>query len=171
MTEDIVTNVLPVLSSNRLVLRMMLDADDAELFDIYGDPLVMRYTDEDPFPHVATVRQMLESVRRLLREGQSLEWAIVLRNSGALIGTCGLHGFDRKARSAQAGCLLLRDAWGHGYMREALGLVMDFAANELRLTLLIADIAPANQRARRLFHHLGFADAQPGILRRPLSIE
>jgi len=171
MAEDMVAKVLPVLSSSRLILRAMLDADNADLFAIYGDPVVMQYTGEVPFPHMGTVRLMLESVRRLLDAGESLEWAIVLRDSGTVIGTCGLHGFDRKKGSAQTGCLLRRDAWGHGYMSEALGLVMDYAAKELRLRFLIADVSPENALARRLFRHLGFADVRPGISRLQLPVD
>lgn len=42
--------VLPTLQGRRIALRAMEDSDTAGIHAIYSDPLVMRYTDEDPFP-------------------------------------------------------------------------------------------------------------------------
>lgn len=43
------------------------------------NPVVMKYTDEPPFPDLNTVHMMLCSVRRLLASAESLEWAIALK--------------------------------------------------------------------------------------------
>ncbi|MDN4036488.1 GNAT family N-acetyltransferase [Massilia sp. YIM B02443] len=142
----------------------MTDADAAALFAIYGDPGVMRHTDEEPFPGVETVAVMLASVRRLLAEGASLEWAIVLHASGEVVGTCGLHGFDYGARAAQVGCMLRRACWGQGYMTEAIGLMTRHAVDGLGLRHLNADVAPDNERSQRLFRGLGYRAAPTGML-------
>ena len=141
----------------------MDDGDAAALFDLYGDPLVMKYTDEPPFPDLDTVGVMLLSVRRLLACGESLEWAIVSRD-GQLIGTCGLHGFDPAARTAEVGCLLNPSIWGKGYMTEAIGLLTTFAKDVLRLHRLAADVASGNERAERLFKRLGYEREDSGML-------
>ncbi|WP_207221278.1 GNAT family N-acetyltransferase [Pseudoduganella lutea] len=157
--------VVPVLHGGRVTLRPMGEDDAAALFALYGDPLVMRYTDEDPFPDLSTVGRMLASVRRLLAAGQSLEWAVVPADGGAPIGTCGLHGFDPASRTAQVGCLLRRSAWGQGFMPEALGVLADYAAGVLHLNGLMADVAPENARARRMFERLGYREDGSGMLR------
>ena len=89
---------------------------------------------------------MLQSVRKLLASGESLEWVIV-SNDGGVIGTCGLHSFDNAGRTAEVGCLLRHCAWGRGYMTEAIGLLTIFARDVLGLRGLSADVAPGNQRA------------------------
>ena len=154
---------LATLRSERLVLRAMEDDDAGALLDLYGDPLVMRYTDESPFPDLDTVALMLASVRRLLADGKSLEWAVVLRD-GQLIGTCGLHSFDPAHRTAEVGCLLKPTAWGRGYMAEAIGVLTAFAKDVLRLQRLTADVAGENDRAQRLFNKLGYTVGPPGML-------
>ncbi|QGZ40452.1 GNAT family N-acetyltransferase [Pseudoduganella flava] len=156
--------VLPVLRGAALALRPMEDGDAAALFAIYGDALVMRYTDEEPFPDLATVGVMLASVRRLLASGESLEWAIVRTDGGDVIGTCGLHSFDAPARSAQVGCLLRRSAWGHGHMYEALRLLATCASGELGLHRLLADVDPHNERALRMSERLGYRRDDGGLL-------
>ncbi|KQV86290.1 hypothetical protein ASD15_29935 [Massilia sp. Root351] len=156
--------VLPALRGERLLLRAMKEDDAAALFDIYGDPQVMQYTGERPFPNPGTVRLMLKSVRKLLAEGESLEWAIASHDSGLVVGTCGLHSFDMALRTAEVGCLLRQSAWGKGYMAEALGLVTTFADEVLGLYGLAADVAEANVQAQRLFGKLGYRAAGSGML-------
>ena len=154
---------LAPLRSERLVLRAMEDADAVALLDLYGDPLVMRYTDELPFADLEMVALMLASVRRLLATGESLEWAVVV-HGGQLIGTCGLHSFDPAQRTAEVGCLLKPAAWGRGYMAEAIGLLTGFAKDVLRLERLTADVAVENERAQRLFKKLGYTAGPSGML-------
>lgn len=154
---------LPTLRSERLVLRAMEGRDADALLDLYGDPLVMRYTDEEPFPDLDTVALMLASVDRLLANGQSLEWAIVARD-GHLVGTCGLHSFDPSLRTAELGCLLKPSVWGRGYMAEAIGLLTGLAKDVLGLQRLTADVSGENDRAQRFFRKLGYRGEPSGML-------
>ncbi|UBO74364.1 GNAT family N-acetyltransferase [Aeromonas rivuli] len=151
---------LPILLTPRLLLRPLDGRDDTDLFAIYGDPEVMRFVGEPPFPSLATVSQMLASVERLLAAGESLEWGLTLRESGRLIGTCGLHSFTPDPeridlRQAELGCMLAHHHWGLGLMDEALGAVMA-VARELGIATLLADIEPDNLPSQRLFRRLGF---------------
>ena len=156
------TAELPHIHGQRIFLRPMRPDDAARLLELYGDPVVMRYTDERPFPDLDTVALMLESVRTLLASGESLEWAIALKDSDILIGTCGLHSFDRATATAEVGCLLLRSEWGKRYMSEAVRLLMGYAADVLRLRRLKADVAAENDRAHRLFGRLGYRRVDTG---------
>ncbi|SDE95858.1 Protein N-acetyltransferase, RimJ/RimL family [Massilia sp. PDC64] len=164
-----IPDVLPDIPGRRICLRALRDDDAARLLDLYGDPVVMRYTDEDPFPDLATVALMLESVRSLLASGESLEWAITLKENDLLIGTCGLHSFDWATATAEVGCLLMRSEWGKHYMSEAVRLLMAYAADVLRLRRLRADVDVENQRAQRLFGSLGYRRADPGTWEVDLS--
>lgn len=147
---------LPHMKGRTIELRGMCNSDAAALLDIYGDPVVLRYTEEKPFANLQTVFLMLESVRDLLAAGESLEWAIVLKGSDVPIGTCGLHSFDELSGMAEVGCLLRQSAWGCGYMREAVDLLTNYARDVLGLGKLVADVHPDNRRAQRLLEKLGF---------------
>jgi RimJ/RimL family protein N-acetyltransferase len=153
---------LPDIHGSRIVLRTLRHDDAARLLDLYGDPVVMRYTDEPPFPALNTVDLMLESVRTLLAGGESLEWAIALKDGDVLIGTCGLHSFDWATATAEVGCLLMRSEWGKQYMSEAVGLLTGYAEDVLRLRRLKADVAAENHRAQRLFSSLGYRRVDAG---------
>ena len=160
---------LPVLLTPRLLLRPLGVQDSVDLFAIYGDPEVMRFVGEPPFPELATVSQMLASVERLLAVGESLEWGLVLRESGHLIGTCGLHSFvadpvQAGLPQAEVGCMLARSHWGQGLMFEALSAVTGYAG-ELDIRTLLADIEPDNLPSQRLFRRLDFVWQQGTLYR------
>ena len=147
-----------------MTLRALTDSDTAALYEIYGDPQVMRYTDEAPFSDIQTVSLMLESVRALHLSRKSYEWAIVANVNGSVIGTCGLHNFQRPRLSAEVGCLLKREHWGEGYMHEALTLLAVYASEQLGLRCLLADVARENRQAQRLFQKLGYERDEQGLL-------
>ncbi|NEX88087.1 GNAT family N-acetyltransferase [Aeromonas rivipollensis] len=160
---------LPILLTPRLLLRPLDGRDDTDLFAIYGDPEVMRFVGEPPFPSLATVSQMLASVERLLAAGESLEWGLMARGSGRLVGTSGLHSFAADPvqvglRQAEVGCMLARSHWGQGLMGEALTAVMGYAG-ELGIHTLLADIEPGNLPSQRLFRRLGFVWQQGTLYR------
>lgn len=159
---------LPTLETGRLLLRPLRDEDAPALLTIYGDPEVMRYAGDEPFPDEATVAVMLRSVARLLAAGESLEWAVVERAAGQLVGTCGLHSFDEAADAAEVGCLLARAAWGRGVMGEALPALFRYAHDTLGVKLLRADIDAPNLRSIRLFGRLGFVHIRDTLYEREL---
>jgi [ribosomal protein S5]-alanine N-acetyltransferase len=160
---------VPIICTPRLVLRTMKSDDSVDLFAIYGDQDVMLYASDEPFPLIATVAQMLLSVESLRREGISLEWGIELVNTERLIGTRGLHSFDSETSTAEVGCMLARNYWGQGLMREALHTLCGFAAEQLGIRSLRADIDEPNQRSKVLFARLGFHLQQGTIYERELN--
>jgi RimJ/RimL family protein N-acetyltransferase len=146
----------------------MQPSDAPALFAIYGDPDVMQYASDEPFPNMETVSVMLASVAHLLATGESLEWAVIEKVTRALVGTCGLHSFDEGVSAAEVGCMLARAAWGRGIMREALPALFNYAQEVLAVRVLRADIDAPNQRSLRLFRQLGFHHAHDTIYERTL---
>ncbi len=160
---------VPIICTPRLALRTMTSDDSVDLFAIYGDRDVMRYASDEPFPSITTVAQMLLSVESLRREGTSLEWGIELVKTERLVGTCGLHSFNSETSIAEVGCMLARNYWGQGLMREALQALFAFAAEQIGLSRLRADIDEPNQRSRILFARLGFNLQHGTIYERELT--
>lgn len=155
---------LPEIRTRRLLLRKLVLEDRDDLFEIYGDHEVMKFTDDDCFANCETVVEMLESVEKLFRAKASIEWGVEDLSSRKIIGTCGLHSFSSDCCAGEAGCLLARQFWGKGIMREAMVGVIGFARDSLGLKRLRADIEPENVRSIKLFTNLGFKPAKDGIL-------
>ncbi|ODZ95865.1 GNAT family N-acetyltransferase, partial [Vibrio parahaemolyticus] len=125
------------------------------LFEIYGDIQTMEFASDPVFTSKDMIVQMLESVVRLEKSGESLEWAIMVQATNKVIGTCGLHSFSDNGDSCEVGCLLNSSYWRQGYMSEALSLLF-YHAKSLGIERLYADIDEGNFRSQALFNKLGF---------------
>lgn len=149
---------IPVLTDQRVVLRPLTQDDRNDLFAIYGDPRVMRYTGEPPFPSVDTVDHMLASVAALARTHTSYEWGIAITadtGKEVVIGTCSLHSFSDDRQQCEVGCLLNAQYWRQGYTREALLVLFEYART-LGITTVWAEIDASNTASIGLFADLGF---------------
>jgi ribosomal-protein-alanine N-acetyltransferase len=151
------------IHTTRLTLRPPRRGDEADLFAIHSDPLVMRYFSEPPWldPERAA-RQIDDDAGRFERE-ESFRFAIVLADTGRQIGNCTLFALHRQNRRAEVGYALAQQYWGHGYMAEAMRALLAFAFTELDLHRLEADIDPRNLASATLLTRLGFA--REGLLR------
>ncbi|MDD1795425.1 GNAT family N-acetyltransferase [Enterovibrio makurazakiensis] len=145
----------PDLSGNRVDLRTIQTSDADDLFEIYGNAQTMEFASDPVFSSQGMILQLLESVVRLEKSGESLEWAVVERASNKVIGTCGLHSFSEADHSCEVGCLLNSEYWQQGYMSEALLLLFAYAKS-FGIRKLNADIDGDNFRSQALFKKLGF---------------
>lgn len=146
----------PVFNTPRFTLRAITEADVDALFENFSDHALMRYYDGTPLADRAAVRGLLDTWRRRERKGTGLRWAIVLKRDNRLVGTCGLHDIDRRARCAEIGCEVGRVFWGRGVMPEVGAVIGRHAFEALDLKRLDACIAPANRASIALVESLGF---------------
>lgn len=151
------------LTTTRLKLRPPRRGDEQDLFAIHSDPVVMRYFSEPAWtdPERAT-RQIDDDAGRFER-AESFRFAIVLADTGRVIGNCTVYALHRQNRRGEIGYALARDYWGHGYMQEALQALLAFAFGECDLHRLEADIDPRNTASASALTRLGFT--QEGLLR------
>ncbi|WP_323122006.1 GNAT family N-acetyltransferase [Burkholderia alba] len=151
------------LSTPRLILRPLIEADVAPMFEMHSDAAYMRYYS---FPAMTRLEQAAERVARLMRasaEGSAFLVALTRRTDGVMFGTCTLFNADEGCRRAEIGFGLHRAHWGQGYMAEALEALIDHAFSSLRLRRLEADIDPRNHASARTLERAGFV--REGLLR------
>jgi ribosomal-protein-alanine N-acetyltransferase len=151
---------LPVLNTQRLVLRPMQLSDSAALHEWMSDPEVMRYWSTPPHAdETITSRWVSESVTAM-RKGEATEYVVLERNR--MIGRVGL--FDNRSIGYYFG----RPHWNRGYATEALQAFIDlvFEGNEVKE--IHADIDPRNAASLRLLERLGFT--RTGYARRTIEV-
>lgn len=147
--------ILPIIDTERLILRAIQNEDREALYSIYSDKAVMEFAADPVFTDISTVDQMLQSVANLHSKGVSFEWCVSLKGSGMVIGTCGIHSFNNCRTEAEIGCLLHSDYWRQGYMSEAVTALLSLASR-YGIKQAIADIDDGNVRSRQFFIRLGF---------------
>lgn len=154
---------LPEIRAQRVVLRWLQPSDAPDIMRIYADPEVTKYWSSPPMRELGEAQRLIEDVHRLFAAHTLYEWGLARLEDPRVIGTLTFASLDQKNRRAEIGFALARDAWGHGYMREAVAVALDFAFGQLDLTRIEADVDPDNAASLRLLEDLGFV--REGLLR------
>jgi len=145
-----------ILSTERLTIRQLTDADAPALFAIFSHPEVMRYWSSPPWTSLSQAQEALAEVQDGYRTENWFQWGIERKEDRAIIGTYTLFHFHRASRRAEMGYALGRPYWSKGYMHEALTGVVNYAFTALNLNRLEADIDPRNAASARTLERLGF---------------
>lgn len=120
-----------VLETPRLKLRQMTQADYPALALIMQDPLAM-YAYEHAFSEEETQAWLNRMLERYQTDGYGL-WAVELKESGAMIGQCGLTHQDFSGQSVlEIGYLFQRAYWKNGYALEAARACKQYAFETLQ---------------------------------------
>ena len=156
----------PVLETERLALRRLAVEDAPDVFDILSHPDVARFTARKPFQRVQDAIDLLRRVGLDYATRAAVRWGIVWQGESRIIGTVGLHDWDRYHRHIGIGFDLRRDQWGQGVGREAVKAVCAYAFDHLCVHRVEAHVMKGNQGSQRLLEDVGFE--QEGVLRRRL---
>lgn len=148
--------VVPVLRTERLVLRGWLDADRAPFAALNADAEVMRH-----FPSTLTAAQTDEMIDSMMigwaRRGFGL-WAVERVDSGEFIGFIGLSSPSWSAEPmVEVGWRLARSSWGHGFAPEGARAALDFGFSTVRLPAgeIVSFTTAQNSKSRRVMEKIG----------------
>jgi [ribosomal protein S5]-alanine N-acetyltransferase len=156
-------DALPTIDAPRVRLRPLAASDVDALFDVYSDPLMMRYWSTPPMQDRAEAEALLDRIRTGF-EGKTLfQWGLERKEDAQMLGTCTLFHCDEKNGRAELGYGQHSRYWRSGYMTEALTALIDYAFGTLRLRRLEADVDPRNENSLRILDRLGFR--REGLLR------
>jgi RimJ/RimL family protein N-acetyltransferase len=143
------------LESEQLILRRFVDSDLAPFLAYRNDPEVARYQAWES----CTMREATAMIEELksLQPGIPGEWfqfAIELKETGALIGDCALK-VEQDGRQAEIGYTLSREHQGKGYASEAVSRLLDYAFGDLGLHRVVAITHQENEASFALLKRLG----------------
>lgn len=145
-----------VLDGQRIRLRHIARDDADALFALYADTEVMRYWNHAPWRSIDQALDAIDEARADYATGASLHCAIEHIASGVLIGSCALYALAPQHRSASLGYLLAQQYWGHGYLAEAMHLLLDYAFTDMGLNRIDADVNLHNAGSMIALERLGF---------------
>ena len=157
---------MPELETQRLLLRPMKVCDSADMFAYAKDPEVTRYLLWRPHADVGYTRRYLEYLGGRYRIGAHYEWALIHRETGRMIGTCGFAKIDTAHNCAELGYVLNPAFRGQELILEAARCVIRFGFSVLGLHRIEARYMVENVASRRVMDKLGmtFEGVQRGAM-------
>jgi ribosomal-protein-alanine N-acetyltransferase len=159
------TKQFPHLETERLYLRQLSSSDAKDVFEIFSDEEVTKYYDLTTFTSIERAERFINRMNEKFATNEGIRWAIALKSTNRLIGTCGYNAVysSNRHRRAIIGYELKREHWRQGYMSEALHATSEYGFGDLQLNRLEALVLPGNERSFQVLSKLGFV--AEGILR------
>ena len=146
---------IPTLETPRLILRAMKVSDAEDMFAYAKREDVTRYLTWSPHTDVGYTKEYLAYVGQRYRTGDFYDWAVVCREDGHMIGTCGFTTFDFTSDVGQIGYVINPDYHGRGLATEAVRAVLAFGFDRLELHRIDARFMQENQRSLKLMERVG----------------
>jgi RimJ/RimL family protein N-acetyltransferase len=146
-----------LIETPRLIVRELDRGDLDRLAAIYADPDVMRFIGEGGPLGRERAAAAIERERANLAERGYGEGATILRETGELIGVCGLIVWPDIDGVPELEIAYLLDApwWGMGFATEVASAIRDFALDELGRERLVSCIYPENAASIRVAEKIG----------------
>ena len=146
------------LETERLVLRRFTKADAENLFELDGDPEVMRFlTGGEPTPRDVIENETLPS---FLRYHECFEgfgfWAATEKSTGEFLGWFEFRPVEGGGtEEVELGYRLRRSAWGKGYATEGSRALIHKGFTELGVRRVVAQTMAVNVASRRVMEKAG----------------
>ncbi|MBI4646890.1 MAG: GNAT family N-acetyltransferase [Bacteroidia bacterium] len=144
------------LCTEAIQLKAINYSHAEDIFKIYSDYEVMRFTDSTIHSCIEDSIRYIKRLQYKQRKREIICWGIFLKNSNKLIGTVAIHTINRKHFFASLSIILDKNYWNRGISTEALGLVVKYAFEELKLNRLEAQVFVEQKASSRVFEKLGF---------------
>lgn len=147
-----------MLYGKKVVLRPITHDDLPRLREFHNDLEVELASGGDP-PTPRTLEALQKRFEREAEDPPRLVTNFAIEADGKLVGNCGLFGIDETARHAELGITIGdREYWGHGYGREAVRMLLDYAFRLRNLRRVWLEVHAGNEPATRAYKSCGFVE-------------
>jgi len=155
--------LIPVLETERLILRAFCDDDLAAWAAVMGDPDVARYVAPAPMTREESWRSMAGSLGHWLLRGYGT-WAVERKSDGAMMGRVGMINPEGWP-GLEIGWTLGKRYWGQGYATEAAAAAMRYAFLTQPVPKLISCIDPENVASQAVARRISETKGERTALR------
>lgn len=150
-----IMTVQPELTSNRLLLRSLTQADAPQVQQLAGDEAISATALNIPHPFEDGMAEAWIATHQPdYAIGKAMNWAIVLQQEQILIGAIGLS-LSSENSHAELGYWIGKPYWEHGYASEAAQAVVKFGFETLKLHRIYATCLGRNPASARVLQKLG----------------
>lgn len=146
---------LPVLETERLLLRKVTFDDAEDLFDYGSNEEVTRFVTWDTYQTIDDALQFIEMIIGRYQNSEVAPWGIEEKATGKLIGTIDFVWWQPQHKKAEMGYALSRKYWNKGIMTEAAKAVVAFGFEQMDLVRIQARCLVDNTGSSRVMEKAG----------------
>jgi [ribosomal protein S5]-alanine N-acetyltransferase len=148
-------NPFPILSTERLLLREIVEADAEAVFKMRSDKNVMQFVGRPLATSIDDAIVLIKKITEGHRNNEGINWAITVKDKPTLIGIICFWRIEKEHYRGELGYMLQPAFQGKGIMQEAVEKVLDYGFSILKLHSVEAHINPANAASIKVLekHH------------------
>ena len=146
----------PTLTTKRLILRPFALADAERVRELAGDSRIAATTATVPHPYLeGMAEEWIARHQGWFESGSAVQFAIVLKEAGTLIGCIDLIDISKTHRNAEVGYWVGVNHWNAGYCTEAMNAVLKYAFKSRDLHRIVCRHMSTNPASGRVMRKAG----------------
>jgi len=147
------------ITTERLIIRPYAVNDVMEAWRLMQDRELFTYLPMDVMPlddYKGLFHWLIESYNTPFEEDFKYSFAITLKDSGEMIGWCGVGVLDLHPSEKEIYYLIGRRYWGNGYASEAVTALINYCFGVIQLPRIVAKVHPNNVASKKIIEQNGF---------------
>ncbi len=155
---------IPVLETERLLMRSYQLSDYQVSSAMWNDPAVLRYIRDQPFTPEESWSRLFRHAGQWALLGYGM-WAVIEKQTGAFCGEIGFMDLQRPLQPAvqlspEIGWILCSHAHGKGYATEAVKAAISWFDAKFGPSRTACIIHPDNHASRHVAQKCGYCEEQ-----------
>ncbi|MEK3951941.1 GNAT family N-acetyltransferase [Psychrobacillus sp. FSL K6-1464] len=160
---------LPILETERLILRKVTEEDIEDMYLYGSDEEVSKYVTWNTHETIADTKGFVEFVLNKYENKQVSPWGIEYKENGKFIGTIDFVWWQPNHKIAEIGYVISRDYWGKGLTTEVAKELVKFGFEEMDLVRVQARCDVENIASARVMEKAGMT--LEGIIRKGIFVK
>jgi ribosomal-protein-alanine N-acetyltransferase len=149
-------NQQPTIKTERLILRPYSLQDASELQKLIGDRDVVSTMTNVPHPYEdGMAEEWIGGRQESFEKGKTVDFAIIHRQEGLLIGGVSLNDIDQQSEHAEIGYWIGKPYWRNGYGTEAARAIVNYGFEALGLNRINGRHFRRNPASGRILQKIG----------------
>lgn len=147
----------PILESSRLRLRLVRQSDTENAFRILSNASIMKYYGTPAHKDIEQTRKnYIEMMIGRFGYRDAASFVVTYKDNDDYIGHVTASQFDRDFKFADLAYIIDPEHWGKGIATEAVGRVVEFLIQDLKIHKIRAGLYSENIGSKRVLEKLGF---------------
>lgn len=146
------------IETERLVIRPYKQEDLEECFKLMQNKELFKYLDMDVMSYddyKNLFNWLIASYEVGFDKDFKYSFNIVLKESGAHIGWCGIGGVAFEHKKKEIFYLIGRDYWGKGYAKEATVALLNYGFTVMGVKEIVGICKPENTASKKVLENMG----------------
>ncbi|MGM9925313.1 MAG: GNAT family N-acetyltransferase [Bacillus sp. (in: firmicutes)] len=162
-------HVLPVIETERLLLRKITFKDAEDIYQYTSDPAVSQHVTWDPHHSLTDTKGYIHSILQQYEMHRLAPWGIQSKESNKLIGTIEFVSWQPLHKTAEIGYVLSQAYWNQGIITEAAQSVIAFGFKEMNTVRIQARCLTENIGSQKVMEKTGMTFE--GTIRKGLFVK